>query len=61
MICPTCNEDYLACDREGCWKYAVLDNSQAKPKYSLAVTYLIGAVILVCMGTGIYLGVRFGY
>jgi hypothetical protein len=62
MICPICNEDFLRCDEYGCWKdWAVLDNSKAKPKYSQKKKLILGAVILLCMGTGIYLGVCFGY
>lgn len=31
---------------------AILDNSRNKPEYSLLVTYVVGAVIFVCMATG---------
>lgn len=39
----------------------ILSNSQNKPKYSLTVTMVIGAVVLVCMLAGVYLAVKYGY
>ena len=37
------------------------EGNQAKPEYSLVVSYVIGSVILVLMLLGFYLVVRYGF
>jgi hypothetical protein len=59
--CPLCNEDFMACDREGCWRFPGIKTTAKRKSKSSVVVYVIGSVILVCIGTGIYLGVRYGY
>lgn len=36
---------------------AIAKEQEAKPKYSLTVSLVVGSVILVCMGAGVYLAV----
>jgi hypothetical protein len=75
-FCGTCGEIDLGCNQLGCWKAPARSGasgmvleaiekeailSQRKPKYSLKVSIILGAVILACELTGVYLAVRHGY